>query len=194
MEAKKYYWITLAWWNPDETDITGSEDTELYTNRKFATIDYEEFVRVNRDNISFGEVIEVSLYCAESEDEEPNIDDLQGIREEVASEFIRYNYASVDGALLVCWHWDRYIGYARELREIRYGYYGETEEMCVETEKTFRPQWSVLATAEELEGLTDEEKRELAEERLNESHWKWNMRSNIAAALDVVFPEEEEED
>lgn len=193
-QPKKYYWVTRAWWNHDETDTTATEDSDIYDNREEALLEYVAAKEEVREDINFGEIIEVTLFSAESEEEEPAIDDLVDNREEEEGEFIRYNYASVDGALLVCWHWDRYIGYARELREIRYGYYGETEEMCIETEKVFRPQWSVLATAEELEGLTDEQKRELAEERLNESHWKWNMRSNIAAALDNVFPQEEEED
>ena len=187
METTKKYWYTLAWWNHDETDITDCENSEIYTNREEAIADYEQQVRVWSDNISFGEVVELTLYCAESEDEDATVEDLIDDREEQHTEFIRYDYASVENALLVCWHWDRYIGYARELREIRYGYYGETSEMCIETEKVFRPQWSVLATAEELEGLTDQQKRELAEERLNESHWKWNMKSNIAAQLDNIF-------
>ena len=187
METTKKYWYTLAWWNHDETDITDCENSEIYTNREEAIADYEQQVRVWSDNISFGEVVELTLYCAESEDEDATVEDLIDDREEQHTEFIRYDYASVENALLVCWHWDRYIGYARELREIRYGYYGETSEMCIETEKVFRPQWSVLATAEELEGLTDQQKRELAEERMNESHWKWNMKSNIAAQLDNIF-------
>lgn len=195
---KTIYFNRMSWQDADFENVKNYENGDIFTSREEAEEDFNEKVHEAKDTVAFGEGIEVAMLQAEIEDEDfedGNYDDAIACADFTdKNEMISYSYPSVEGALLVCWHWDRYIGYARELREIRFGYYGETEEMCIETEKVFRPQWSVLATAEELEGMTDEQKRALAEERLNESHWKWNMRSNIAAALDNVFPQEEEED
>lgn len=194
---KTVYFNRMSWQDADFENVKNYENGDIFISREEAEEDFNEKVREAKDTVAFGEGIEVAMLQADIEDadlEAGDYDDAIACADFTDKcECISYEYKSVEDALLVCWQWDRYIGYARELREIRYGYYGETEEMCVETEKVFRPQWSVLATAEELEGLTNQQKRDLAEKKLNESHWKWNMRSHISAALDVVFPEEEED-
>lgn len=90
-----------------------------------------------------------------------------------------YDYPSVDGDYLVIWNWERYIGYARNINEIRRGMYGETEEICCHEDKVFRPQASVLIKADELEGLTNEQVYELLKDRLDEpsEDWRWTFQA-----------------
>jgi len=90
---------------------------------------------------------------------------------------VEYQYKSVYGALLVFWSWNRYIGYARDLQEIREGMYGEDESICIKQDKTFVTQCDVLIEKQELEGLSREDRRSLIEQRLGESQWKWTMQS-----------------
>ena len=90
---------------------------------------------------------------------------------------VEYQYKSVDGALLVFWSWNRYIGYARDLQEIREGMYGEDESICIKQDKTFVTQCDVLIEKQELEGLSREDRRSLIEQRLGESQWKWTMQA-----------------
>jgi hypothetical protein len=91
--------------------------------------------------------------------------------------YVDYPYKSVDGALLVFWSWNRYIGYARDLQEIREGYYSEDESLCIKEDKVFVTQCDVLIEKQELEGLSKQERRQLIEKRLGESHWKWTMKA-----------------
>ncbi len=93
---------------------------------------------------------------------------------------VTYKYKSVDGALLVFWSWDRYIGYARDLWEIREGSYSEDESICIKEDKVFRQQCDVLIEKQELEGLSQQDRRQLIEQRLGESHWKWTMKAQAA--------------
>ena len=90
---------------------------------------------------------------------------------------VTYDYKSVEGALLVFWSWNRYIGYARDLQEIREGYYSEDETLCIKKDKVFVPQCDVLIEKQELEGLSKQDRRALIEQRLGESHWKWTMKA-----------------
>jgi len=93
---------------------------------------------------------------------------------------VTYQYKNLDGALLVFWSWNRYIGYARDLQEIREGMYGEDESICIKQDKTFVTQCDVLIEKQELEGLSKQDRRTLIEQRLGESHWKWTMKAEVA--------------
>ena len=93
---------------------------------------------------------------------------------------VTYKYKSVDGALLVFWSWNRYIGYARDLQEIREGLYSEDESMCIKVDKVFHTQCDVLIEKQELEGLSQQDRRLLIEQRLGESNWKWTMKAQAA--------------
>ena len=98
---------------------------------------------------------------------------------------VSYDYRSVEDDLLVFWHWDRYVGYARDIEDIRRGYHGETTELCIPIDHTFRTQCSILATKDELEGLSAEELKDLVEDRLHDhcgceytqGDWKWTMKA-----------------
>lgn len=111
---------------------------------------------------------------------------------------VSYEYPSVEGALLVEWNWERYIGYARNINCIRLGMYSETEEICCKEDMVFRPQVDVLCTAEELDGLSPEQERDLVEERLQEDYrdWRWTRQaeSYIRHYLHDNYEQEEDND
>lgn len=180
--------------NPNYTErITG-----FFTDREEAWNAIEE--KASEHKAEFGEYDIFDLYKAEV-----SPDDLDGIDWEELEEFDNfddeklfelvdegnctewddivseesYSYQSVEGALLIVWNWECYIGYARNINEIRRGMYGETEEICCHEDKVFRPQVDVLCTAEELDGLSPEQERELVKERLQEDYrdWRWTRQA-----------------
>ena len=87
-----------------------------------------------------------------------------------------YEYKSLDGALLVFWRWDKYVGYARNIAEIREGWH-EDESICIKRDSLTATQCDVLATKEELEGLSDSDRKTLIRQHLDESRWKWTFRA-----------------
>ena len=109
---------------------------------------------------------------------------------------VSYDYPSVSGALLVTWSWNRYVGYSRDIHEIRIGLPWEKEDICVKKDKTWVLQCDVLATASELEGLSKKEERDLIEERLFGDDWRWTRKaiSLIHYELNNRYKEECEDD
>lgn len=77
---------------------------------------------------------------------------------------------SIEGAIIVVWSWEKYVGYARKCKEIRKAYYGETEQMLTKQDRTFVDQVDVIMTKEEVEAC-DDLQLELIH-RLK-SDWKW---------------------
>ena len=196
-------------------------DDSLYFDHDQA---YEAMEKIAADQVAdFGERIEVNLMKAEvSPDdlEDLDWDDIEELGEaafgdselfDIINEngsvdwtgderVINYEYRSVDGDLLVFWSWNRYVGYARDFEEVREGMYGETTEMCIPIDKTFSRQCTVLAKADELEGLTDQERYDLIEERLHDGYecgageWKWTFKAEarIEDYLSEIEPKDEE--
>ena len=78
---------------------------------------------------------------------------------------------SIEGAIIVVWSWERYIGYARKCKEVRYAQYGEKEDMLTKADKVFVPQCDIVMTKEEVESCGDI--RAELEERLLTDSWKW---------------------
>ena len=199
--------------NPNYTErITG-----FYENREEAWNAIEEIA--NAHEARFGEYDEFCLWKAEIapddldetdwevwEEDLDSFDDekfYELINEQYCTEWedvkeVSYNYPSVEGALLVVWNWEKYVGYARNINEIRRGMYGETEEICCKEDKVFRPQVDVLCTAAELEGLTREEERDLVEERLRGGYrdWRWTRQADayIRHYLRDNYEQEEDEE
>lgn len=85
---------------------------------------------------------------------------------------------SLDGAILVVWAWHRYVGYAREIRELRYAYYRETERVLTKRDATFVSQVDVVMTAEEVEKTEDLES-DLIDKLLVDSNWKWTNTNKV---------------
>lgn len=89
---------------------------------------------------------------------------------------------SLNGAILVFWRWEKYVGYCRKLIEVRDAYYDETERILTKEDKVYVPQCDVLVTAEERDGLDNDALIGIVEERLNESSWRWN--NNVSTFIE----------
>ena len=98
---------------------------------------------------------------------------------------IEYNYESIEGAILVTWEYEKYIGYSRRLLEIRRGYAGEKEDdIYEEQERVWHPYTDVLLSADQVEGLSDNDLRQRIVQELDDSRWKW---SNDFTAMAHTF-------
>lgn len=107
----------------------------------------------------------------------------------------------ITGAIIVRWSYEKYVGYCRNLKDIgiagEYPFHEFTTEADLITgneESTFRDNYSVLLTKDEVEDASSV--REAVEEELQRGHWKWNyFRSNpnsyhIIERLDELFGRE----
>ena len=79
---------------------------------------------------------------------------------------------SLDGAILVFWSWERYIGYARKFIEIRRADGSDTEAILTKEDKVFATQCDVLLTADEVSEV-GENLHEAMLDRLQDGSWKW---------------------
>ena len=197
-KALTVYYLSKICWEADNDTASAisQEDLEgFYFDRDEAVKAMEDVAKSTE--LEFGVRTEICLDKAEI-----SPDDLDGVDFDEVEEFggmvfgdsdlleifndhrdyedsrdVEYQYKSVEGALLVFWSWNRYIGYARDLQEIREGMYGEDESICIKQDKTFVTQCDVLIEKQELEGLSREDRRSLIEQRLGESQWKWTMKA-----------------
>ena len=83
---------------------------------------------------------------------------------------------TLDGAIIVEWSWEKYIGYCRNCISLRKGTSKDTNN-SINTgnlERTWRSNESVLLNASEIEGLTDEDIADLIYDELSSESWKWN--------------------
>lgn len=79
---------------------------------------------------------------------------------------------SLEGAILVFWSWERYIGYARKFIEIRRADGSDTETILTKEDKVFATQCDVLLTADEV-SEAGEDLHEAMLDRLQDGSWKW---------------------
>ena len=143
-------------------------------------------------------------YCKEIEEctlHYEEINDLIEFREEFSLEQLVARMYSVDyaiefssdeyqgeditGAVIVCWSWEKYVGYAQNLLDISiagewpsYELKYESDLITGNEESRFRPNFSVLLTASEIEDLTPAEYYEAIMEALRCGSWKWNYFKN----------------
>lgn len=91
-------------------------------------------------------------------------------------EFV-HEYRDISADIVLQWSWEKHVGYSRNLIEIGYGIrYGRTERDLItgNEEYTYRPNYDIVMTAEELEGMSREEIRNELITRLSDSHYRWN--------------------
>ena len=188
-------------WNENERDTSSNPNcteriTGFFTDREEAWNAIEALA--NEHEAEFGKYDDFDLWKAKL-----SPDDLDGIDWEELEEWddfddekllelieryntdvddtvseVSYTYQSVQGALLVIWGWERYVGYSRMIHEIREGMYGEDERMCCPIDNTYLPQASVIATAEEIEGLSKAELHSMLEKKLlEEGDWRWTSQA-----------------
>ena len=145
-------------------NITGMESIE----------DFDEALRTPYSSSfrtkNYGEAEKgmVAGYIAE------NVDDYEPV------ECANYNFdQSLEGAILVFWYWERHIGYARKLTDVRYAYGGETEAMLVKRDRTYVEQCDILLTADEVRDAGDA-LREVVRQKLEDGRdWRWSNPSLI---------------
>lgn len=98
---------------------------------------------------------------------------IENATNEYSIECANYDFnKSLEGAVLVFWSWERYVGYARKCLEMRRGRSDDTEALLTKQDRVFVAQCDVLLTAQEAEDAGDD----LCEAilyRLYDGRWKW---------------------
>lgn len=168
-------------------DSYSPNQTELYPK---IYVDYDEVSKAFERKLAkgmtpnFGEYIELCII--ECQVDQDDIKDLTTEKVDaqwlyinsyidyIRSEEIHYDYKSVEGAVLVFWTWNRFVGYSRECSEIQFGYSGETERICIPKDSVIETQCSVLCDADEVYGLSKVELRKIIYKHLEGKEWKWN--------------------
>lgn len=95
-----------------------------------------------------------------------------------------YEGKDIKGSIIIEWSYEKYVGYARNLIQIGiagqhfHRFNVESDLISGNEKSTFRSNYSVLLTAEEIKDLDKDELRELIETELNSGYWKWNSFKN----------------
>ena len=183
-EPETVYFILKHTFDENSDD---SKHTEIFLK---VYVDYDEVSKAFERKLAkgmtpnFGEYIELCII--ECQVEQDDIKDLtpeivnaewlyiNSYIEYLRSEEIHYDYKSVEGAVLVFWTWNRFVGYSRKCSEIRFGYSGETESICIPKDSVIETQCSVLCEKDEVDGLSKEELRKVIYKHLEKKEWKWN--------------------
>ena len=194
-EAAKCYFIEKQTFQ----DIEGSDAVAagLLPNMYFSEEEARAAVSALTSTLKadFGEYLSINLMCGTVEPEDledvdwESVDELgdawftdadlfeiiqeNGSMDDIEYFYVTYDYKKLEGSILVFWSWQTYVGYCRKCEEIRYAYYDEDEKICIKEDRTYRTQCDVLCTAEELEGLSKDDIMNLVNQKLGESHWKW---------------------
>jgi hypothetical protein len=137
-------------------DITGYEDIDEF-NEALAE-PYSTKARVK----NFGEFEkgDVAQAIFENPTEERTID------------CVNYDFnKSLAGSVLVFWSWERYVGYARKLIEVRRADSSDTEAILTKKDKVYATQCDIILTAEEVAAADN--LKEAIRERLEDGSWKW---------------------
>lgn len=93
---------------------------------------------------------------------------------------------SLEGAIIVEWHWNRYVGYCRDIENI---FIATNLFECDlknrdETNKTCS---GVLFYREEIENLTISEIYDKVGEKLNKNLWKWKSEKAVKMMMNTFF-------
>jgi hypothetical protein len=105
--------------------------------------------------------------------------------EERTIDCVNYDFnKSLDGSVLVLWSWERYIGYARKLIEVRRATSEDTEAILTKKNKVYATQCDILFTAEDVENADD--LKAAIRERLEDGSWKWTNTGFITEAIENI--------
>lgn len=89
---------------------------------------------------------------------------------------------SLDGCVLVFWRWERYIGYARKLIDVRRAYDDDTEALLTKQDRVGVTQCDVLLTKQEADDADD--LQEAIREKLESDSWKWQNEDAIYSMIE----------
>lgn len=186
--------------NPKFTDFYVFQSNEQAENFALNGLDYDDDIyndgTIYEAELSDEEVLEITGF--------DSVDDFwQGIRGNLHEEEIgrmvadedgwngypidcaNYNYdKTLEGAILVMWSWQTYVGYARKCEGIRYGYSDDTEALLTKQDKVNAGQVDVVMTAEEVEQAGDDLKEELST-RLHNG-WKWTNPNHVDFLIEML--------
>lgn len=98
---------------------------------------------------------------------------------------------SIEGSIVICWSWYRYIGYARDFEELRYAYCGETKRLLTKADRTFVKQYDVVMTADEIAACDDLE-QELYDRLIGD--WKWRNKNAVERAISEISGSDDDDD
>lgn len=153
-------------------------EEEILDESGFETIeDFDEAMREpystvwNRKNFGEDEKTAVAVY-------------IQGEYDNTLEEIPCANYdfdKSIEGAIIVVWSWERYIGYARNFHELRYADHTETEALLTKEDRVSAKQVDIVMTADEV--ANSKHLRDELTEILQRDHWKWTKPSHVDLAI-----------
>lgn len=108
------------------------------------------------------------------------------------SEDISYNYESLEGAILVNWSWDKYVGYARNFDSVEYCTdKTATTKDCLPVDAVNKLQQSCLISASELADIASVTDLIARLEAEIKSMGKWNQAINIEEAVRQLYEDAE---
>jgi len=108
----------------------------------------------------------------------------------VDCETVHYSHVctgnNINGAVIVRWSWQTYIGYCRKFHGVRFGGAYETESDLIDDapERVYAVVEEVLLTAEEIAGLTDEDRDSKIYDALQATSWKWEWKTGIPTSFE----------
>ena len=185
LDSEVIIYIEEYFYNPyyDNCGEKSHKNIEIYYYSDIDDIDKTKIVIGDLSIISEVRIKYVDLINSYFSDDMEYLSDLS-----TQIDTIEFEGDSVADYIIVEWSYEKYVGYCRNIHELRYGYYNETESDLItgNEERTYRHNLSVLVEAKELFELTDVEKIELILEKLNESHWKWNYFQKRTSFKEII--------
>lgn len=222
-KAKHFYTVTTFLWRV--TDYYGNGepqgDVAFKVCKDIADAEKEFNRQHNELSPSFGELHETMMFMSDNlsedfpfffEDCESDEELLDRLNDNPDKSVLYYSevpefsnplvkeydeYKNIEGALLLNWSWDRYIGYSRNFHSIRYASADETTERDIlsnNEESTNKIVTCVLLYKDEMENLTDTELKDKIIDELTTYFDKWNCSYEFMELWVSRFLGLEEED
>ncbi len=149
-------------------ELTGFDDMDEW--REALTEPYS----TNWNETNFGETEKEKVAMAIIDD--PDDDEI--------IECANYDHnKSIEGAIVVTWQWDRYIGYARTFLGLDTAGHDDTEAVLAKQDKVFVAQRDIVLTAEEVAQSADIA-ADLTAALLDRGSWKWRNPDAIRQAIE----------
>ena len=171
-------------YNERVSEYLDSEDVALETMKNLA----KEYVADDKEIVVEFATIEVRFEDIEDEDfdiENENFDNYYWDYCAYDSIYVEYDYKSLDGALLIVWSWEKYIGYARNFIELRLGTDREDETLLLKEDRVYRPQVDILLTADEMEKMSSKDIENYLYNELLDNGWKWTNPAAVEREIEI---------
>lgn len=90
--------------------------------------------------------------------------------------------APISGGIIVEWRWDSFIGYAREIIDLRYAGRDDTEWTLAKSDYTRDHQCDLVMTGEEVDACSDLA-GELTDRLVSSGDWRWTSQGHVEAMI-----------